>query len=168
MEEVFGSAVGWFAEYDQVPGPEEGEGGGGDGSHTALEDRRGLGSVPKSKAVLEDLQARIVQTGIDETGLVLGVGLGEAVGTCEEGLPLFGALENEGGGGEDRCFHGAFRPVRTVSVAHHQAFGSQHSVTDLLLILLVPHGHPPPRNQAPSRREKRWKLGAVGLGCQKR
>ena len=140
VEEVLGPSVDGLGERHHVAGAEEGEYGGGDGGHPALEDRGGLRSVEEGEPVLDDFQAGVVEAGVDEPHGLAGALLAESVGHLEEGLAGFGGLEHEGGRLEDGRLRRPLGPLGLVPVAHHEALGLQRMVTDVLLLLLVPHG----------------------------
>ena len=64
------------------------EQGGGNGRHAAGEDRGALRLVPDRQAILKDLEVGVVETRIDEAGLLTGARLTAAGRQIEKVLAL--------------------------------------------------------------------------------
>ena len=84
VDQVMSAPVEGVAGEDHVPGPEEGEQGGGNSGHAAGEQRSVLGAVPEGEAVLGDLHVRVIEAAVDEPRLLAGCGLSFTLGHLEE------------------------------------------------------------------------------------
>ena len=73
----------------------------------------------------------MIEPRIDQARAHPGWRLAPTRDVIEEILSVFGGLEDEGRGQEDRWFDGSFRQLRIVAVVQHQCFGMQHVVADM-------------------------------------
>ena len=68
-----------------IAGLQQGQQLGADGSHAAGKAGGFLGPVPEAEAVLQNLQARVVEAGVNEAYFLVGVGLAQA--SSKKALP---------------------------------------------------------------------------------
>jgi len=94
---------------NSIAGPQERQHDRGDRRHAAGEDGGAAGVVPDGEPILEDLEVRIVETGIDQAGFLARPRLPSARAQVEEILALLGRLEDEGRGQKDRWLQRALR-----------------------------------------------------------
>ena len=148
--ERLGAAVERAAVQDHVAGPHEGEDGGRDRRHAGREHETVLGLLVDGEPVLDDLEVRVVEAGVDEARLSFPRRLAPARRVVEVVAAFLGGAEHEGRGQEHRRLDRAFGQGRVVAVAEHQGFGMQRVIADAdLVIARAGHDQPPipPRRQ---------------------
>ena len=114
---------------------------GGNRRHAAGENSGLFRLVPDRQTVLQDFKIRVVETRIDEAGLLAWTQLATARRQIEEILALLRILEDESRREKDRRLERTLREAWCIAIAHHQRFRVQPAIGDpVLMIIIACHG----------------------------
>jgi hypothetical protein len=119
---VGGTTVQGVAVQQQIARLQKFEKGRRNGRHAAFEGGTSFGAIPDFEALLQNFHIRIVQAAVNEPCFFPQAFFPQAISHLKECLSFFGSSECKRGCLENRAFYGAFRPLGTVAMRHHQGF----------------------------------------------
>jgi hypothetical protein len=143
FDERFGAAVQRLAHQYDIARANMSPNDGRYRRHAAGKHRCGLAFFPECQTIFQNLQIRIVEARVDQTGRLTSEKLAPPRGVVEKILAILRGLEDESRCQEDRWLQRAFRQARIKPITHHLGFGLEHVFAHFaLMIRVVTHAAP--------------------------